>query len=120
MLASSHDRIKITTKFWNNCPGEPPEDQPNRTPITKDVKKRPPQTGSGAQTQTGLVPHPCVTTENREGWIAEVPPEGRGVPACTRITSPSAGSETGRPCNSRPWISVRIPSVQGRRRVAGN
>lgn len=40
VLFFCHD-IKITTKLQNSQPGEPSEDKLNRTPITKDIKKKP-------------------------------------------------------------------------------
>lgn len=41
MLAFSHNYIKIKTKLQNNHHRESPEVQLNRSPITKDVYKKP-------------------------------------------------------------------------------
>lgn len=41
VLVFSHDHINITTKLQDNKPGEPSEDELNRSPITQNIKKKP-------------------------------------------------------------------------------
>lgn len=41
VLASSHDHVNITAKLQSNHHGKLPETQLNKSPIIKDVNKRP-------------------------------------------------------------------------------
>ena len=70
MLLSSHDQIRITAQLLNKQPGQPSEDKLTRSPRTKDVKKKPLETGNRAEMQKGPAPHPWAAVENQEGYLS--------------------------------------------------
>lgn len=96
MLASSHDRVKITNKLQRDQPGEPPpEDELDITPIAADMETGPHLVG-GTETQNRLAPHPRVAVGRREGYLRpREPPGGARGPSLTQ-GSPARGSVAGK------------------------
>ena len=59
-----HNHIKIITKLQNNHHSEPLEISPNRSPITKAIKKKPLQMGRRDRDAEWAISHPSVVVKN--------------------------------------------------------
>ena len=75
--AFSHNHIKITTKLQNNHHLELPATSLNRSPITRDLKKKPHLDCRRGRDFNGMVPHEHAVGNNWEGFLScSNPPRG--------------------------------------------